>query len=273
MSIYVGTCGFSYRAWVGPVYPEGTPQAKMLEVYSEIFPAVEIDSTYYRPPSSVMFKRYPQRTGGRLKVCVKLHSAFTHERNADSSHALTFNNAVAPLIESGMFIGFLAQFPPSFRATTENLHYLKHLRELFPEETVICEFREKGWWEEEAIEEVKKLRFPMVTVDIPRISSLPPNVVVYTTSPGYVRLHGRNPAGWQRKTADRYTYSYSKEELKNWFEKIRILASKTGDVYVFFNNHPFGAAAINAKELIEIIKNITPKELPDIPATKEKKLF
>ena len=42
--IVVGTSGFSFGDWVGPVYPPGTPRTKMLELYAEKFTAVEATS-------------------------------------------------------------------------------------------------------------------------------------------------------------------------------------------------------------------------------------
>ena len=34
--IYIGTSGFSYKDWVGPYYPEGTPRQQWLEFYAEL---------------------------------------------------------------------------------------------------------------------------------------------------------------------------------------------------------------------------------------------
>lgn len=262
MTVYVGTCGFSYKEWIGPVYPPGTPTARLLECYSGMFPAVEIDSTYYRPPSAAMFRKYPQRTGGKLKLFLKLHSRFTHQREANSSDAKIYTEAVKPLDDAGMFSGFLAQFPQSFHSTPENREYLEYLRNLFPESPVVCEFRHKDWWHEDVLRFLSDLSFPVTTVDTPEISSLPSNEVIFTQEPAYVRLHGKNRAGWFAGAAERYTYRYSPSELKDWVVKVKKLVVKSDTVYVFFNNHPFGYAAINAGEFIELIKHALPDSVP-----------
>jgi uncharacterized protein YecE (DUF72 family) len=44
--ILVGTCGYFYNEWVGPVYPEGTKPADRLRLYSALFPTVELDFSY-----------------------------------------------------------------------------------------------------------------------------------------------------------------------------------------------------------------------------------
>ncbi|HKE35829.1 MAG TPA: DUF72 domain-containing protein, partial [Candidatus Baltobacteraceae bacterium] len=49
--IYVGTCGFSYKDWIGPVYPARIKSTDMLPFYARRFAAVEIDSSAYGVPS------------------------------------------------------------------------------------------------------------------------------------------------------------------------------------------------------------------------------
>jgi uncharacterized protein YecE (DUF72 family) len=51
-SFITGTSGWSYKDWVGPFYPPGTPEKKFLEFYATKFPGVEVDSTFYRTPSA-----------------------------------------------------------------------------------------------------------------------------------------------------------------------------------------------------------------------------
>jgi uncharacterized protein YecE (DUF72 family) len=41
--ILIGTSGYSYHEWVGPVYPEGTKQGDYLACYSGLFPTVELN--------------------------------------------------------------------------------------------------------------------------------------------------------------------------------------------------------------------------------------
>ncbi len=48
--LYIGTCGYSYKDWIGPFYPERIKPAAMLPFYAERFSAVEIDSSYYGVP-------------------------------------------------------------------------------------------------------------------------------------------------------------------------------------------------------------------------------
>ena len=47
MQIRVGTSGYSYKEWKGPFYPEKLANNQMLNYYSERFPTVEINATFY----------------------------------------------------------------------------------------------------------------------------------------------------------------------------------------------------------------------------------
>jgi len=262
MPVYIGTSGFYYHEWVGPVYPDGTPPRKMLENYSGMFPALEINSTFYRPPRSDQFEKYPDRTGKQVKIVVKLHSSFTHERNAKKGDANRFDVSVEPLKESGQFSGYLAQFPQSFHNTAQARGYVETLRHLFPESTLVVEFRHKSWWHDDILHFLHDLGISMCTVDLPQITNLPPTGATFTAPPAYVRLHGRNSDAWFEGRDARYTYRYAKAELRGILKKVRKLILKSDEVYVFFNNHPLGNAAINANEFIEILREALPEAVP-----------
>ncbi len=72
---------------------------------------------------------------------------------------------------------------------------------------------------------------------------LPP-LAEFTSSIGYVRFHGRNAAKWwQHEHAyERYDYTYSVEELKEWLPRISKLKSLTEKTFIFANNHWRGQA-------------------------------
>jgi uncharacterized protein YecE (DUF72 family) len=48
--ILIGTSGYSYKEWVGPVYPDGTKTGDYLAFYSGLFPTVELNFSYYNVP-------------------------------------------------------------------------------------------------------------------------------------------------------------------------------------------------------------------------------
>ncbi|GHT61688.1 hypothetical protein FACS1894109_20400 [Spirochaetia bacterium] len=42
--IFIGTCGYFYKDWVGPVYPKGTRQEDYLPLYAGHLSTVELDN-------------------------------------------------------------------------------------------------------------------------------------------------------------------------------------------------------------------------------------
>ena len=267
MPVYIGTSGFYYREWIGPVYPDGTQPSSMLEKYSRMFDSLEINATFYRPPNPDMFSKYPERTFRHVKIVVKLHSSFTHERTAAKDDARRFDIAVKPLEESDQFAAYLAQFPQSFHNSKEAREYVEHLRHLFPNSKLVVEFRHKSWWKDDILRFLKDLGMSMCTVDLPQIQNLPPTGATYTADPAYVRLHGKNERDWYEGRDARYTYVYKKDELKGILNKVKKLLIKSDEVFVFFNNHPLGNAAINANEFIKILRDALPAALPEpLPA-------
>jgi len=262
MPIFVGTSGFYYHEWIGPVYPDRTPPAKMLEFYSSMFPTLEINSTFYRPPRHDMFSKYPDRTGCGVKIVVKLHSTFTHERTAGKNNARQFDVSVEPLKESEQFSAYLAQFPQSFHNTQKARGYVETLRRLFPDSPLVMEFRHKSWWNEEVLKFLKDMQISMCTVDLPQVSNLPPTGTTFTSPPAYLRLHGKNSDDWYEGRDARYTYNYNKGELEGILKKVQKLVLKSDEVYVFFNNHPHGNAAVNANEFLKILREVLPDSVP-----------
>jgi len=82
----------------------------------------------------------------------------------------------------------------------------------------------------------------------------------FVTSPiGYVRLHGRNPADWQREfgRASRpiaaHDYLYSKKELLEWKPRIEHVQQHSAKTFVFANNDVGGKSVANALQLADML--------------------
>jgi uncharacterized protein YecE (DUF72 family) len=50
--IHIGTSGYSYTDWIGPVYPEGIKKDEYLPFYAALFPTVELNFSYYQMPKA-----------------------------------------------------------------------------------------------------------------------------------------------------------------------------------------------------------------------------
>ena len=66
------------------------------------------------------------------------------------------------------------------------------------------------------------------------------------------------PPSPRAPSTDRYDYLYSEEELREWVEKIRDLATKTRKTFIFFNNCHVGQAATGAKLMRRLLEGPGP---------------
>jgi uncharacterized protein YecE (DUF72 family) len=255
--VLVGTCGYSYKDWIGPFYPERTKPGEMLPFYARRFSAVEIDSTYYRIPSSATFASMAKRTPPDFRFSVKVPGSLTHvvaQAQGVTDDARLFRENLAPLVQSGKLAAALMQFPQSFRPSTSSEAYLRELREALPGISLVAEFRSREWQRAQTLDLLAELQIAWCNVDEPQFAGLlrPSSDVVGPL--GYVRLHGRNYKKWFRgDAAERYEYSYSVEELAPWTARVADIAAQACQTYVFFNNHRFGQAAGNAQTFARML--------------------
>lgn len=260
--VVVGTSGYSYTDWVGPVYPPELPRAQFLTWYARHLGFVELNFSYYKMPEAGLVERLAEATPEEFLFTVKAHRSMTHEKGPDGLHAaMGFSAALAPMIDSGKLGGILLQFPYSFHYTRENRSYLARLctelqgllpvlREPSGTPHLFIEFRHAEWQRERVYAYMRENGLGNVAVDVPALSGLPKLEAVATTGAAYLRLHGRNTRNWWTgDNATRYDYRYSDAELMTLLDTIRSLQSSTGIVFVALNNHFRGNAFDNAMQL------------------------
>ncbi len=78
--IWIGCSGWSYADWEGPFYPEGMESGDYLGWYADRFPIVEVDSTFYRPPSKGMVQGWRNRTPDKFRFVLKVPQVITHQK-------------------------------------------------------------------------------------------------------------------------------------------------------------------------------------------------
>lgn len=249
--IYVGTSGYSYDDWVGPVYPPDLSKGDWLSFYAQEFQTCEINYTYYRLPSARTLAAMSGKTPDSFIFTVKASRELTHEREDPAAAFEAFRQGVAPLVDEGKLGCVLAQFPYSFHATPENRDYLRRFREYLADLPAVIEFRNRAWLEPETFDLLRELGLGFCAVDEPRLKGLLPPVAVVTSPVAYVRFHGRNAKKWWRHEHawERYDYTYSPEELEEWRPKIEALDGEAEKTFVFANNHWQGQAVGTARQL------------------------
>jgi uncharacterized protein YecE (DUF72 family) len=132
------------KDWLGSLFAERTPQAKLLHAYSRIFNTVEGNTTFYSIPSTATVARWREQTPSGFRFCFKLPQEITHRRmlrHADDVLRL-FLTRVAPL---GDRLGpFLIQLPAAFG--TDRIEVLERFLERLPVEfTFAVELRRRAF--------------------------------------------------------------------------------------------------------------------------------
>lgn len=251
--IKIGTSGFSYADWIGPVYPEGLPDRERLAFYAREFSTVELNVTYYRLPDARLTSGWVKRTPPDFLFSVKAYQGITHLR--EDPEFAPFVEALAPMIEAGKLGCILAQFPNSFRPSAESRAYLERVRAGFRELPVVVELRSAEWVKPATFELLETLGLGFCCVDEPSLPGLMPPVAAATAAPGYVRLHGRNAAKWynHKEAWERYDYTYSMPELMEWTPRLRQLDATVTLTLVYFNNHFQGQAVRGARDLGQLL--------------------
>ena len=137
--LYVGTSGFSYPSWRGGFYPEKARPGEFLELYAELLPSVELNTTFYSLPAEEHLRSWAERTPEEFRFAVKMSRRITHFGGLDLIP--TFCEQVCLL---GERLGpVLVQFPPT-RSRDEG--FLRLFRDsLDPELEYAFEFRHQSW--------------------------------------------------------------------------------------------------------------------------------
>lgn len=254
--IRIGPAGWSYKDWEGIVYPlEKGSKFDPLAYLATYFDTIELNNTFYRPPSAQMSRSWVKRVQANplFKFTVKLYRNFTHEREALSeADEKIFKEGLEPLLTAEKLGALLIQFPYSFHQNEANRRYIEELTEKFREYPLVLEVRHASWDRAFVYRFLKEKGMGFCNIDQPQISyGLGPTKKV-TSRIGYLRLHGRNVKDWFREEASRdarYDYLYNEFEIFELAERIRQIAQEAEEVYVITNNHYRGQAICNALEL------------------------
>ena len=295
--ILIGTSSWTDPTLVkdGNFYPPTAKSAEArLKYYASQFPLVEVDSTYYFPPSERNSVLWIERTPPEFTFNIKAYSLLTNhptrpdslykdlfERVPESERAKRrlyrehlpddvvdevwqrFRDALMPLHSSGKLGAVLFQFPQWFIIGRKSKDYVLECVERLPDYRVAVEFRHETWLSERNREEtlsfLSEHDLPLVCVDMPQgfDSSVPPIAAVTADDLSMVRFHGRNERAWEEKSetaSARFAYHYEGRELKEWVPRIEGLAEQTRETHVLMNNCYRDYAVDNARELGDLLR-------------------
>jgi len=233
MNVLVGTSGWSYKEWKGSFYPAKMPAEDMLRFYAGLFPAVEVNNSFYRIPAERVLAGWAEQVPEQFRFVMKASRRITHNNrlNDEDGSLAYFLRAVNPL---GARLGpTLFQLPPTLKQDLERLkQFLGKLPKRWP---AALEFRHPSWFEEEVYQVLRNHGVALAAVDEDEAEGGGP--LVPTTDWGYLRM---------RSTA------YDKTALEGWATRIR--EQPWREAYVFLKHEdgsPQGPAA--AAEMRQIL--------------------
>ena len=237
--VFIGCAGWSLSSAVAAAFPaEGTH----LQRYAAVLPAVEINSSFYRPHRPATYARWRDSVPQDFRFSVKLPRAISHERRLRDSEPL-LDDFLAQVGNLGEKLGcLLLQLPPSLRFEAEPAAAFLAALRARTNTAVACEPRHASWFSEQAADLMRRHAIAFVRADPPPVRDmLPPSL------PGiaYLRLHG---------APDIYRSAYGPAFLDALARRILALAAAPDPVWCVFDNTADGHALPNALNLLRLLQ-------------------
>lgn len=266
--LLLGTSAFSASGWVGSFYPSGMKQRDYLTYYGTKFKTVEVDSTYYGPPSESTVRSWYDKTPPDFIFAAKVPQIVTHEKVLNNCEA-EFDEFIERMKLLGEKLGpLLFQFPhfnkSEFNGPDEFVRrlglFLKHVKNLSTVRFVV-EIRNETWLDKRFTDLLREHNVAFALTDtsfMPRPWEMKQKIDLVTADFVYVRWlgdrHGieKTTRVWDKTVIDR------KIDLKNWVDVFKAMVSnkKVLKLFAFANNHYSG----NAPETIKTFWDLWEKK-------------
>jgi uncharacterized protein YecE (DUF72 family) len=232
--LYIGTASWNIPSQHAAAFP---PDGSHLARYAARLPAVEINSSFYRPHRPATYARWAATVPDGFRFAVKIPKEITHTLRLVGAEA-PLSRFLGEAGQLGPKLGpLLLQLPPSLSFDVGTIEaFLALLRGRF-DGAVVCEPRHPSWFDGAADALLARHGIPRVAADPPPA----PGAARPGGWPGlrYWRLHG----------APRMYYSpYEPERLARLAALLRRPGAET---WVIFDNTAEGAAWADALSLKE----------------------
>jgi uncharacterized protein YecE (DUF72 family) len=233
--VRIGCSGWSYRGWVGGLYPDGLGARHWLERYAEVFDTVEVNATFYRLAKAKSAASWAEQVPEGFLFAVKGSRYLTHMRRLReiADGVARFWEPLQPLREAQKLGPVLWQLPERFERDDD---LLAGALDVLPAADHCFEFRHPSWFAAPVYELLAERNASLVLGDdarrpLPAASPAGPLV--------YLRFHygSRGRAG-----------NYSGAELDSWRRRIAAWRARRS-AFAYFNNDWCGFAPANAREL------------------------
>lgn len=233
----IGTSGYQYPHWRGPVYPDDLPKKEWFAFYGRHFDTVEINNTFYRLPEAETFRQWRADAPEGFEYALKFSRYLTHVKYLKDpeepiqrflDHAKPLEDTLGPL---------LIQLPPHWHL---NLERLDGLLACLPKGyRWTLEFRHPSWLDKQVFSRLEEARVALCIHDL-----IDDHPFVVTSDWLYVRYHGID-----------YSHNYSHQFLTGQARQLAEWVRNGQDLYAYFNNDNQGYAFHNAGQLRGYLNN------------------
>lgn len=252
MQVWIGTSGYSYSDWVGSFYPQGTQRRNMLAHYCHQFPLVELNFTFYRPPTPAVLARLAEQTPPGFQFVVKLPRTLSHD--LDPRDLAGFRLAIEELRRRGRLCGLLCQLPQAHHHGRRIREWIDFLACELAGLHLAVEFRHHSWARPDVAPWLGERQVDLVAVDVPDIPALYPRGLVQSGPRLYVRWHSRHAVNWYLSDKERYDFNYDDAALTEWAQALLKAAPRTERALLLFNNCRRAQAADNARRMRQLLE-------------------
>ena len=229
MRFYAGVSGFSYASWKGTFYPKGAQSEEFLALYSNRLGSVEINSSFYAPPSSAMVKSWAAKTSQEFRFSFKAPRLITHILKLGKGAPEAAEKLSKTIDQLDSRRGpILFQLPPFSKFDLQLLsEFLAKTSEISPR---VFEFRHESWLNDSTFSLLEQQGAGFCIADTEDMEP----VLKVTGGFAYFRL---------RKD------SYGEGEIDRWAERISKTAKDAEECYVYLRHDETGKNAILAEQL------------------------
>ena len=238
-TVFVGCAGWALPRIARDRFPD---QGSGLQRYAAQLPAVEINSSFYRPHRPATYARWAASVPATFRFSVKVPKSVTHAARLVGTAPL-LDAFIAQVSSLGPRLGcLLVQLPPSLAFASDVAGALfAALRDRY-EGAVALEPRHLTWFTPGAERLLMDFRISRVAAD--------PAISASAGEPGgwpelvYYRLHG----------SPRIYYSpYGPSYVQSLAAKLQVHAYAGNATYCIFDNTALGEATLNALDLLAIV--------------------
>ena len=232
--LFVGVSGFSYAGWKGNFYPKVLKSEDFLGFYSQKLNSVEINSSFYAPPTMATVESWSTKTKAGFRFSFKSPRQITHILKLGPGSAESARRLGKTLELLGSKQGpVLFQLPPFSRQDIQRLETF--LADTSSLKRRVFEFRHESWLNDLTYNLLDKYQAGWCVAETEDMEP----VLKVIGDLAYFRL---------RKDA------YDGQSIDKWSARITKLAKEAEETYVYLRHDETGENAGHAMRLKDQIE-------------------